>query len=336
MLIQGLFVERANGIYSFFHLTFQEYLTANHFVRTQSIQRLVSDHLHDDRRWQEVFLFAVQLMAQADNLLVVIEAEAAKFINTTGLKALLRWAEGITDTPDDRYNGSAKRLFALRQYLLLRLLDKVHKTSKYETKRSQDLCLYVGFHEGGFSLYDISLYLECNLKLDSTIYRDLNLDIDMKLFYNQCFSVDHDPYPDNIFYYDFYLYVDTGFFSSNTTELGDRFYRELDKRIVIVKRMEQMEIFTGIDLQQMVRRFSRKQEFIKAAWATGSVEPPGESIHDTWLSVLDITDEMLARFHTRKWRVIANIFVQWNSSLRAKKRLDVFHLKYGSKLRIGF
>ena len=290
----GLFVERANGIYSFFHLTFQEHLTANHFVRTQSIHRLVSDHLHDDRRWQEVFLFAVQLMPQADNLLVAMEAEAAKFINTPGLKALLRWAEGITDTPDDRYNGSAKRLFALRQYLLLRLLDKVHKTSKYKTKRSQDLCLYLDLHEGDFSFYDRDLYLNCDLNLDSTIYRDLNLDIDMKLFYDQCFSVDHDPYPDNIFYYDFYLYVDTSFFSGNSTELGDRFHRELDRRIVIVKRMEQMEIFTGIDLQQMVRRFSKKQAFIKAAWATGSVEPPGESIHNTWLSVLGITDEMLA------------------------------------------
>lgn len=35
----GLFVERANGIYTFFHLTFQEYLTANHIVGdTPSIQ----------------------------------------------------------------------------------------------------------------------------------------------------------------------------------------------------------------------------------------------------------------------------------------------------------
>ena len=30
---QGLVVEKVSGIYSFFHLTFQEYLTANYFVR---------------------------------------------------------------------------------------------------------------------------------------------------------------------------------------------------------------------------------------------------------------------------------------------------------------
>ena len=58
--------------------------------------------------------------------------------------------------------------------------------------------------------------------------------------------------------------------------------------------MGDMEIFKGVDLQRMIRRFDAQREFIKAASKRKSVKPPEESIHDTWLSVLGITNDMLA------------------------------------------
>ena len=70
--------------------------------------------------------------------------------------------------------------------------------------------------------------------------------------------------------------------------------RKLEDRITLVKHIEEMEIFKGVDLQRMIRRFNAQREFIKAAEKGESVEPPAESIHDTWLSVLGITEEMLA------------------------------------------
>ena len=54
-----------------------------------------------------------------------------------------------------------------------------------------------------------------------------------------------------------------------------------------------MRIFKGVDLQQMVRRFNAQREFISMAGRGESIKPSAESIHDTWLSVLGITDEML-------------------------------------------
>ena len=54
-----------------------------------------------------------------------------------------------------------------------------------------------------------------------------------------------------------------------------------------------MEIFKGVDLQQMGTRFNEQREFIQAAAARKDVEYPAKSIHDTWLSVFGITDEML-------------------------------------------
>ena len=44
----------------------------------------------------------------------------------------------------------------------------------------------------------------------------------------------------------------------------------------------------------MIQRFNEERKFIKAVGKRESVEPPAESIHDTWLSVLGITNDMLA------------------------------------------
>ena len=58
--------------------------------------------------------------------------------------------------------------------------------------------------------------------------------------------------------------------------------------------MKEIKIFKGVDLQRMVQRFNEDRKFIKAAETEKSVEPPAESIHDTWFAVLGITDDMLA------------------------------------------
>ena len=64
--------------------------------------------------------------------------------------------------------------------------------------------------------------------------------------------------------------------------------------MALVKRMEQAEIFKGVDLQRVTHRFRTQQAFIRETREGPSVKPPEESIHDTWLAVLDITDDMLA------------------------------------------
>ena len=82
LIDQGLFVERVRDSYSFSHLTFQEYLTANYIIRdTRSIRGLAKKHLHNEQ-WCEVFLLTSGLMHKADDLLETMEAEAAKLINT--------------------------------------------------------------------------------------------------------------------------------------------------------------------------------------------------------------------------------------------------------------
>lgn len=92
----GLFIERAQGIYSFSHLTFQEYLTAQHIKDNKQVETLVAEHL-TDQRWQEVFLLVADLMGKsAGDLLLLMQKEAQKYINTPKLQELLRWADEVT------------------------------------------------------------------------------------------------------------------------------------------------------------------------------------------------------------------------------------------------
>ena len=337
----GFFVERANGIYSFFHLTFQEYLTANHFVRTQSIQNLVSNHLHDER-WREVFLFAAKLMAgKAGSLLAMMEAEASKCVNTNELKILFQWAKRVTNPSDNRYDRIAKQIFAIRQYFSLWLLNETYKAVNSDitqlpdprqnfnqdqylnlyVDRDLDMYLYRKYPKGYRDIYQrrkhyryqkldryLDLYLNLNLytghRLDRGINQALGYDLDRELdsedhCYQElsCYFNYHEKindYLDPYFYQDPYQYIDIGFYCLVSDRLRDRLDSELRGRTTLLRRMKQMKIFKKVNLQRMVDRFNEQREFIKAAAAGESVEPPTKSIHNTWLSVLGIADEMLA------------------------------------------
>jgi hypothetical protein len=93
---QGILVERAQDVFSFSHLTLQEYLTAQYIDDHHGIQDLVTQHLSEER-WQEVFLLVAGLMrGGADALLQAMAVEAQRLIHTAKLQALLGWADRIT------------------------------------------------------------------------------------------------------------------------------------------------------------------------------------------------------------------------------------------------
>jgi hypothetical protein len=109
----GVLVERAEEIYSFSHLTLQEYLTAQYIDDHRQIEMLVTKHL-TDARWREVFLLVAGLMrGGADDLLLLMEKEAQKYINTPKLQALLRWAEQVTAGSESNFKPVAKRAIAI-------------------------------------------------------------------------------------------------------------------------------------------------------------------------------------------------------------------------------
>ena len=77
----GLLVERARRIYSFSHLTFQEYFTARAIVAGSeaSLQQLAG-HL-TEKRWREVFLLTAQMLPDADRLLQLIKQQVDALVS---------------------------------------------------------------------------------------------------------------------------------------------------------------------------------------------------------------------------------------------------------------
>ncbi len=97
----GILVERAHNLYSFLHLTFQEYFTARYVVDNASngtITRLVRNHFAD-ARWWEVFLLTASLLDNADGFFEEIVGATTKFVeNNEALADLVTWANKKAST----------------------------------------------------------------------------------------------------------------------------------------------------------------------------------------------------------------------------------------------
>lgn len=93
----GLLVERAQGIYSFSHLTFQEYFTAREIVTSsnpqvlkQALNQLVNRI--NEKRWREVFFLTAGMLRNADYLLLLIKQKIDKLLSKdTQLQAFVTW-----------------------------------------------------------------------------------------------------------------------------------------------------------------------------------------------------------------------------------------------------
>ncbi len=95
----GLFVERARGIYSFSHLTYQEYFAARQIVVSTSpskletaLKKLVSRVT--ETRWREVILLSVGMAREADDLLLWMKAAIDNLLaGDEKLQSFLQWAD---------------------------------------------------------------------------------------------------------------------------------------------------------------------------------------------------------------------------------------------------
>ncbi|MGB3297915.1 MAG: NACHT domain-containing protein, partial [Phormidesmis sp.] len=112
---QGILVKRTEDTYSFSHLTFQEYLTAQYLVDNNEWELLVQRHLTNSR-WREVFLLLPGLTTGrvgADKFLLALEKQANKYLYSSKLQQLIQWSEFSTNGSAENIKPAAKKVFAI-------------------------------------------------------------------------------------------------------------------------------------------------------------------------------------------------------------------------------
>jgi predicted NACHT family NTPase len=143
----GLLVEKARGIYSFSHLTFQEYLTArkivaspNNAILEQSLQLLTAHTC--EAQWREVILLTAGMLPSADRLLLQMKQQIdALVIGEKKIRQILNSIEQKISTIDFSYRVEAVRAFYLGLYKNRDLNLAVSIDNKMSNNLSTELSL---------------------------------------------------------------------------------------------------------------------------------------------------------------------------------------------------
>ena len=114
----GLLTERATGIYSFSHLTFHEYFTAQHILDAVADPALWHSTLQgfvghvSEPRWREVFLLVAERTERADDLLSFMKRQIDQMlVGDETLQHFLAWAEQKSHSIEASYKLAAIRAF---------------------------------------------------------------------------------------------------------------------------------------------------------------------------------------------------------------------------------
>ena len=169
----GLLVARAKNIYSFSHLTFQEYFTAREIIIVRqssddALQELVS-HLFE-QRWREVFLLAVAMSPNAEKLVLLMKQKIDGLLaKDHKLQNFLHWLNKKTIEVDIEYQQEDAQ--------------KIQNEFKFYANRDQTISRF--FYFGLESAFNRNLYLNLNLNrnlyLNRNFYLYLNLNPNLNL-----------------------------------------------------------------------------------------------------------------------------------------------------------
>lgn len=144
----GLLIERARRIYSFSHLTFQEYFTARNIVSSfdpQNSEKTFGNIIK--RSWREVFLLAVGMVSNGDELLLLVKRKIDDFLAS--------------------------------DYELQQLLESVYLKSQtiFVGKQAAIRAFYFSLHVNDNYTFDLTLDIDSNLGYGIARFFDLNVDL---------------------------------------------------------------------------------------------------------------------------------------------------------------
>lgn len=158
----GLLVERSQKVWSFSHLTFQEYFIAKEIVNNYTVQTnnvyiidIVGKHILD-RRWYEIFLLISQMLPEAGDLLLLmkymIDSWASRYKH---IQELITWANSKANEVSTPYKVQTVRLFYICLASGILLMDNFYPHFFEDTYYLEDMSNLLGALDPniGFSFY---------------------------------------------------------------------------------------------------------------------------------------------------------------------------------------
>ncbi|MBW4625364.1 MAG: NACHT domain-containing protein [Brasilonema octagenarum HA4186-MV1] len=184
----GLLIERAQKVWSFSHLTFQEYLVAREIVETRliaSLQNLV-EHIITEKHYWQVLLLTAEMMQNADFLFLLMKDRIDRLLSLDeNLQDFLEWVNHKSLLVQASYKPAAVRAFyfALEQRLILDW-DKQNKK-----RYGESILIESNSLDRKFQLacsIDEAIDYSLTLELDIDYAQELYIDIEhIKEWYSQ-------------------------------------------------------------------------------------------------------------------------------------------------------
>ena len=169
----GLLVERARNIYSFSHLTFQEYFAAKAIDRGQQLEILVQNI--SNPRWKEVFYLTAEMLWRSNDFLKLMKFHIDRILEEDEkLQEFLEWAKIKAESVNTKCKNTSLRAFygciASNIYIYDHLHSYIPDKELRELNLDYDLVL--------------TLYYAFNIPIDDEDYFSVYIEIDLKLFHS--------------------------------------------------------------------------------------------------------------------------------------------------------
>ncbi len=170
----GIFVERAKGIYSFSHLTFQEYLATREIINSSDLQAL--EHLAckvTDKRWHDIFIISVGMLRCADDLLRLMKQQIDGLLDQDDdLQKFLQWVAKKSRSVYVPHQPQAVRAFYLSlgrshaQTSNINLAFTLARTLALDLDLARNLTLQLNLALDLARAFDLKVNLDLDLELD--------------------------------------------------------------------------------------------------------------------------------------------------------------------------